>query len=191
MTRTSSDRAPTAIVVREAVRVVVLDAEGHVLLIRARDVTAPELGEWWELPGGGLEPGESVGAAATRELWEESGLDAARPSVGAPSWHRVVAYPFHGVLRVQAETVLTMAVEGVRPWCAPANPDHYEQEDHTGFRWVDVDWVEGAEDRFFPGTLPRYLRSHLGGDVIVEPFEWWPPEEEQGKVQNWSVTLPA
>jgi 8-oxo-dGTP pyrophosphatase MutT (NUDIX family) len=163
------------------VRVVVVDAEGHVLLIRARDVTAPELGEWWELPGGGLEPGESVVAAARRELWEEVGLDVPRSDIPAPSWHRIVAYPFHGVLRVQVESVVAVAVDGVRPLCAPAEPDDYERDDHAGSRWVDVGWVEGAQDLFFPGTLPRYLRAHLEGEVIVEPFEWWPPDQP-GKV---------
>ena len=182
MTHASLDPASTGVVIREAVRVVVVDAEGHVLLVRARDVTAPELGEWWELPGGGLAPGESVVAAATRELWEETGLHVAPADVGMPSWHRVVAYPFHGVLRVQAETVVTIEVDGVRPRCAPADPDDYEQEDHSGFGWVDVDWVERAEDHFFPGTLPRYLRAYLGGEVIIEPFEWWPSHQTSGRV---------
>lgn len=167
-------RPPPHVVVREAVRIVVVDEAGHLLLIRARDVTAPELGEWWELPGGGLEPGESVVAAASRELWEETGLGVALTHVGEPSWHRVVAYRFHGVIRVQMETVTTVAVAGVRPPCAPADPDDYEREDHGGFSWVDVDWVEGAVERFYPGTLPRYVRAHLEGRPIIEPFEWWP-----------------
>lgn len=46
---------------------VVLWHEGRVLMVyeRAR--------ECWELPGGGIEPGESSRAAAVRELWEETG----------------------------------------------------------------------------------------------------------------------
>lgn len=182
MTDAPSDETPPDVVVREAVRVVVVDAERNVLLIRARDVTAPELGEWWELPGGGLEPGESVVEAARRELWEEAGLDMAPADIAVPSWHRMVAYPFHGVLRVQAESVMTAAVGGVRPRCAAAGPDDYERDDHAGFRWVDLEWVEGSQDLFFPGTLPRYLRAHLEGEVILEPFEWWPPPDQPRKV---------
>ena len=57
---------------RPAARVVLLDADDRVLLIRA---------EWdgrslWFTPGGRIETGESPEAAARRELHEETGLDA-------------------------------------------------------------------------------------------------------------------
>lgn len=44
---------------------------GRLLLIRR---SAPEGDLVWALPGGGVEPGETVGQAAVRETLEETGL---------------------------------------------------------------------------------------------------------------------
>jgi 8-oxo-dGTP pyrophosphatase MutT (NUDIX family) len=47
----------------------VLDA-GRILLILREDF------DIWSLPGGHVDPGESIGAAAVREVWEETGVEA-------------------------------------------------------------------------------------------------------------------
>src|SRR4051812_884233 len=56
--------------VRQAVRAIVLDEEGRVLLVRFQDT----FGTWWSPPGGGVEAGESDAHALERELAEEVGL---------------------------------------------------------------------------------------------------------------------
>lgn len=53
---------------RSVVRIVALDAAGHVLLLHTGDSTDASLGTCWELPGGGLNPGEDHRTAAIREF---------------------------------------------------------------------------------------------------------------------------
>ena len=43
--------------------------DGHVLLAHRRDI------DWWNLPGGGMEIGETVEEALRREVREETGLE--------------------------------------------------------------------------------------------------------------------
>jgi 8-oxo-dGTP diphosphatase len=57
-----------------SVRIVLSDHDGRVLMLQraADDDILPGA---WELPGGGIDPGESARQAAARELHEEVGLD--------------------------------------------------------------------------------------------------------------------
>ena len=77
-------------VIRPGVSAVILTPEGLLLQRRADNGC-------WGLPGGGVEPGESVSEAVVREVREETGLEV-RPLrlVGvysAPAIHQVVTYP--------------------------------------------------------------------------------------------------
>ena len=60
--------APTANSLVVAVSAVVIEA-GRLLVIRRTD------NGLWSLPGGGMEPGETVGGAVIREVREETGYD--------------------------------------------------------------------------------------------------------------------
>jgi len=59
---------------RRAARVVLLDADGRVLLFRLDAGRDPDGRGYWYLPGGGIRMRESIEAAARRELREETGL---------------------------------------------------------------------------------------------------------------------
>jgi ADP-ribose pyrophosphatase YjhB (NUDIX family) len=59
------------------VRAIVIDEQGHICLVRHTYVPG------WHLPGGGVEPGETLMDALTKELREEAGVELAGP----PQWH--------------------------------------------------------------------------------------------------------
>jgi len=158
---------------RSAVRLVVLDVADCVLLFHTRAPTYPELGTWWELPGGGIEPGETYVDAAVRELREETGIAIHSDQVGRPTWRRDASYRYRGERRLQHETVVTIQLHGPGPAVDGALRVGFEDEDYFGFRWWSVPDIIAACERFYPGRLPALLPPFLAGDEIEEPFELW------------------
>jgi ADP-ribose pyrophosphatase YjhB (NUDIX family) len=60
--------APKATSIVPSTTAVVQDSAGRIVLVRRKD------NDLWALPGGGMEPGESIEDAAVREVLEETGL---------------------------------------------------------------------------------------------------------------------
>jgi 8-oxo-dGTP pyrophosphatase MutT (NUDIX family) len=166
---------PAYDVERSSVRVVLLDDEGRLLLFRTIDPTMPETGQWWELPGGGVEPGETVVDTAVREIAEETGFELARTEVGVPTWRRDSTYVRRHRRTWQHEVVVTAHVLGAAPVPARDGRTEEELQEYVGHRWWSIgDLVAAAgTERFFPGRLPELIADFLAGVPIDEPFDLW------------------
>lgn len=99
----------------------VVEIDGEVLLVRQQGPTDPE--STWALPGGRVEPGETLLQALGRELLEETGLtlDAASPTL---------LYVSEVVDRADAMHAVTFVFRArVMSGSGPVNdPDGYIQE---------------------------------------------------------------
>lgn len=161
------------IVERDVVRVVVRDIEDKILLFHTHDVTAPELGEWWELPGGGIDEGETYLETALGELREETGITASAAQVGPPIWRRTASFRHRRSRRLQHEVVVQVQLEGRGQAIDEAGRLDYEKEDYFEFRWWTIADVVSSQALFYPGKLPVLLAQFLAGDEIDEEFELW------------------
>jgi putative (di)nucleoside polyphosphate hydrolase len=73
---------------RTNVGIALFDRRGCVLICRRFRDDGPEIilpGLEWQMPQGGVDDGEDVRAAATRELWEETGV-ASADYLGETDW---------------------------------------------------------------------------------------------------------
>jgi 8-oxo-dGTP pyrophosphatase MutT (NUDIX family) len=158
---------------RDAVRVVVRDSEDRILLFHTHEVTAPELGVWWELPGGGIDEGETYLDAAVRELREETGIRVSPAEVGAPTWRRTASFRHRELRHLQHEVVVEVRLAGPGAAIDETERFDYEREDYFDFRWWSIGDIVGSPEAFYPRSLPALLRRFLDGDEIDEPFELW------------------
>jgi 8-oxo-dGTP pyrophosphatase MutT (NUDIX family) len=158
---------------RSVVRLVVLDVGARLLLFHTHDPVNPELGQWWELPGGGIEDGETYREAAIRELAEEAGIVVSAEQVGPPSWRRRASFRHRHTQRTQAEVIALVRLATPGPVVDGSARLDYEKEDYFDYAWWPVTDVLTSQERFYPGRLPDLLAIFLAGQPIDEPFEQW------------------
>ena len=159
---------------RTSVRVVLMDADGCLLLFHTVDPYMPELGQWWELPGGGMDPEETYAETAVREIFEETGISLTEDLLSAPTWFRDSTYMRRHIRTWQHEVVVRAQIDRVAPEIVRAGQTEQELQEYIGYRWWSVaDILAATDTRFFPGRLRDELAGFLDGVIIEEPFDHW------------------
>jgi len=129
----------------------VVEREGALLLVRHQK---PDTDPYWVLPGGRLEPGETIPECAGRELAEETGLMA----------------DFSGILYVgefmregrhTVDVVARMVLEGDGEAILGSDPEVAPDGEPT---LREVRWVSGDELREIE-LLPASVKRRLLGDA--------------------------
>ncbi|WP_405611703.1 NUDIX hydrolase [Streptomyces sp. NBC_01511] len=141
---------------RKVSRVVLLDPDDRILLMRGYEPGDPA-NDWWFTPGGGLEGDETRQEAALRELAEETGIREVE--LGPVLWHRTCSFPFDGrrwdqdewyFLARTAQTETT--VEGLT---------ELERRSVAELRWWTSAELSTARETVYPTRLAGLLRTLL------------------------------
>lgn len=147
---------------RRAVRVLLMDEADRVLLVRFHDGDRT----WRCTPGGGIDPGESAGAAARRELREELGL--ADVEIGPCVWVRRHAGTFHGQPFDQVEAIHFARVAAFEPRPAVGQPVEHAPVD---VRWWTVAELLATNEDLAPRALPRLVVDILRDGLPPVPID--------------------
>ncbi len=156
---------------RQASRVILLDPAQRIFLIESGDPANPNGTPWWEIPGGGMDPGESSAHCAARELWEEGGFGEV--SVGPVIATQHVQFTFAGMFFDQDE-VIHIATTEQTEIAPPQGLEFFEAMAFKGSRWWTVDEVLASSERFLPPRLQELVARLVNEGIPEEPFDITP-----------------
>ena len=137
----------------------VVEREGALLLVRHQK---PDRNPYWVLPGGRLEPGETMPECASRELAEETGLTARFSGV-------LYVSEFLREGRHTIDVVARMALEGEGEASLGSDPEVAPDNEPTlaELRWVSVEDLQEIE------LLPASIKERL----LRDAGDRWAPEK--------------
>lgn len=152
---------------RAAARVLCFDPDGRLLLIRSHDPADRAKEPWWELPGGGIDPGESAEDACRRELREEVGL--ADADMGPCVWVQRAQFTFAGWDFDQHERIHIATSDG--NLTLPTHLEAFEALAFETTRWWEIEALLSSDEPTVPPRLREFLPDVAAGRLPEVPVD--------------------
>ncbi|MGE3143122.1 MAG: NUDIX hydrolase [Hyphomonadaceae bacterium] len=152
---------------RRTARVLLLDPAQRILLMKGRLPTKPEGPAAWFTIGGGAEPGESLEAAARREVREETG--ATDFTLGPIVWTgEIAAFTRSGADLLVQESYFIAHSAAFDP--SRAGWQALEREFIDDMRWWALADILASGELFYPLELARLLPDVIAGRTPGAPI---------------------
>ena len=135
----------SALPYRPCVGIMLVNGDGKVFVGRRIDTRGqPSEGDFWQMPQGGIDPGEELLAAGYRELYEETGVAAERVTVLAQTPEEILydlpdellGKLWKGKYRGQRQYWLLMRFSGND---TDVRLDAYDPAEFNDWKWVAPD----------------------------------------------------
>jgi 8-oxo-dGTP pyrophosphatase MutT (NUDIX family) len=151
---------------RPTARLLVLDPLGRILLFSSVSTAGTT---WWFTPGGGIRRGETLAAAAVRELAEETGYVRPESGIGpvvatcAGLWRA----DYDGRRFFGADSFFLVRVDD--PAISTDGQEDLERSIITGYRWWTAEEIRRTADTIVPVGLAGLVDGLLSDGVPERP----------------------
>ena len=153
--------AKTHVKHRETARIMLVDEQNRIFLLKTHFDPEVGLPPRWLTPGGGIDSGESTLQAAVRELYEETGMTVSPEDLGEPvlvasgRWDWADGLNYH----TYTDTIYELKVQNFEPDTSGFTQG--ELRDILEYRWWTVEEILESKEPLAPHELRAWLRSRF------------------------------
>lgn len=159
--------------IRNSIKIILLNSKDEVLLLGTDDKSITNKdksynGKFWQMIGGKIEDGEDVKSAATRELFEETGLIPDNVEFGNIVWKGELTLIMSGIQTLIKQQFIVAKTKATKVTLNNLTPE--EKPVAKSLKWFSINEIKNSNEIIYPVGLDKYLSELLASGTPKNPI---------------------
>lgn len=159
--------------IRNSIKIILLNSKDEVLLLGTDDKSITNKdksynGKFWQMIGGKIEDGEDVKSAATRELFEETGLIPDNVEFGNIVWKGDLTLIMSGIQTLIKQQFIVAKTKATKVTLNNLTPE--EKPVAKSLKWFSINEIKNSNEIIYPVGLDKYLSELLASSTPQNPI---------------------